>query len=51
MLWHPAETIEAVADDTPAVGWRGRRVNTLRLWSAHAPRSAAAGCVLIAAIT
>jgi starch phosphorylase len=34
-VWHPAETIEAVAYDTPAVGWRGRRVNTLRLWSAH----------------
>ena len=34
--WHPAETIEAVAYDTPAVGWRGRRVNTLRLWSARA---------------
>jgi starch phosphorylase len=36
-VWHPAETIEAVAYDTPSVGWRGRRVNTLRLWSAHAP--------------
>ena len=35
-VWHPAETIEAVAYDTPSVGWRGRRVNTLRLWSAHA---------------
>src|SRR5439155_4285993 len=34
-VWHPAETIEAVAYDTPAVGWRGRRVNTLRLWSAR----------------
>ncbi len=34
-VWHPAETIEAVAYDTPSVGWRGRRVNTLRLWSAH----------------
>jgi starch phosphorylase len=34
-VWHPAETIEAVAYDTPAVGWRGRRVNTLRLWSAQ----------------
>jgi starch phosphorylase len=36
-VWHPAETIEAVAYDTPCVGWRGRRVNTLRLWSARAP--------------
>ena len=35
-LWHPAETIAAVAYDTPVVGWRGRRVNTLRLWSARA---------------
>ena len=26
----------AVAYDTPIVGWRGKRVNTLRLWSAHA---------------
>jgi glycogen phosphorylase len=34
-VWHPAETVEAVAYDTPAVGWRGRRVNTLRLWSAR----------------
>ncbi len=33
-VWHPAETIEAVAYDTPSVGWRGRRVNALRLWSA-----------------
>jgi glycogen phosphorylase len=34
-VWHPAETIQAVAYDTPSVGWRGRRVNTLRLWSAR----------------
>lgn len=34
-VWHPGETIQAVAYDTPSVGWRGRRVNTLRLWSAH----------------
>jgi starch phosphorylase len=34
-VWHPAETVEAVAFDTPAVGWRGQRVNTLRLWSAR----------------
>jgi starch phosphorylase len=33
--WKPAETILAVAHDTPAVGWRGNRVNTLRLWSAR----------------
>jgi starch phosphorylase len=35
-IWHPQETIEAVAFDTPIVGWRGRRVNPLRLWSARA---------------
>ena len=34
--WHPAEAVEAVAVDTPMVGWRGRRVNTLRLWTARA---------------
>jgi starch phosphorylase len=36
-VWLPAETVEAVAYDTPVVGWRGRHVNTLRLWSARAP--------------
>lgn len=34
-VWHPSETVEAVAYDTPIVGWRGRHVNTLRLWSAR----------------
>ena len=34
--WHPAETVEAVAYDTPVVGWRGKHVNTLRLWAARA---------------
>lgn len=34
--WRPAEVIEASAVDTPVVGWRGKRVNTLRLWTAHA---------------
>ncbi|RDE10168.1 glycogen/starch/alpha-glucan phosphorylase [Pelagibacterium lacus] len=34
-IWHPAEHINAVAYDTPVVGWRGARVNTLRLWSAQ----------------
>ena len=34
--WHPAEQIEAHAIDTPVVGWRGKRVNTLRLWTASA---------------
>ena len=35
-VWSPEETIEAVAYDTPVVGWRGRHVNPLRLWSARA---------------
>ena len=35
-VWHPAEMVQAVAYDTPVVGWRGRHVNTLRLWSARA---------------
>ena len=34
--WRPAEQIEASAVDTPVVGWRGARVNTLRLWTATA---------------
>ena len=36
-VWTPAETVMAIAYDTPVVGWRGRHVNTLRLWSARAP--------------
>jgi len=35
-VWRPAESVEAVAYDTPITGWRGRHVNTLRLWSARA---------------
>jgi len=34
--WQPAEAVRAEAVDTPVVGWRGRRVNTLRLWNAMA---------------
>lgn len=34
--WHPAEKLQAVAYDTPVVGWRGQHVNALRLWSARA---------------
>jgi starch phosphorylase len=33
-VWKPAERVIATAYDTPIVGWRGKRVNTLRLWSA-----------------
>ena len=36
-VWRPSETIDAVAYDTPVVGWRAAHVNTLRLWSARAP--------------
>ena len=36
LTWHPAEQVEASAVDTPVVGWRGARVNTLRLWTASA---------------
>lgn len=35
--WTPGETVEALAYDTAMVGWRGRHVNTLRLWRARAP--------------
>jgi len=35
--WKPAEKLIASAIDTPIVGWRGKRVNTLRLWTARAP--------------
>ena len=35
-VWTPGETMLAMAFDTPMVGWRGKRVNTLRLWSARA---------------
>jgi glycogen phosphorylase len=36
VVWRPAEEVEASAVDTPVVGWRGKRVNTLRLWTASA---------------
>ncbi|MEO8345440.1 MAG: glycogen/starch/alpha-glucan phosphorylase [Betaproteobacteria bacterium] len=34
--WVPAETVTAIAFDTPITGWRGKHINTLRLWSARA---------------
>ena len=37
-IWTPAETVLAVAYDTPVPGWRGRWSNTLRLWSARPVR-------------
>jgi len=36
-IWHPDETVIAVAYDMPVVGWGGGHVNTLRLWSARSP--------------
>ncbi len=35
-VWLPGETLLATAFDTPLAGWRGKRVNTLRLWGARA---------------
>ena len=35
-VWHPTESVRAVAYDTPIVGWRGAYINALRLWSARA---------------
>ena len=35
-VWSPSETLLATAFDTPLAGWRGKRVNTLRLWGARA---------------
>ena len=32
--WNPAETVLAMAYDTPTVGWKGKWANTLRLWAA-----------------
>ncbi|MER2509300.1 glycogen/starch/alpha-glucan phosphorylase [Amaricoccus sp.] len=34
-VWKPAEKVIATAYDTPIVGWRAARVNTLRLWKAE----------------
>ena len=38
-IWYPAEIVNAVAHDTPVVGYRGRHVNTLRLWSVRPTES------------
>ena len=35
-IWHPRESVLAVAYDTPIIGWQGKHCNTLRLWSARA---------------
>ena len=34
-VWKPNERVIAVAYDTPVVGWKAKRVNTLRLWEAQ----------------
>ncbi|MCX8996848.1 glycogen/starch/alpha-glucan phosphorylase [Rhizobiaceae bacterium BDR2-2] len=34
-VWRPGERVIAIAYDTPVVGWKAKRINTLRLWSAH----------------
>jgi glycogen phosphorylase len=34
-IWEGGQRVLAVAYDTPVVGWGGRHVNTLRLWSAQ----------------
>jgi starch phosphorylase len=39
LAWRPEEAVNAVAFDTPITGWRGKHVNTLRLWSARAADS------------
>jgi glycogen phosphorylase len=37
-VWTPAETVIASAYDVPIVGWKAKRVNTLRLWQASSPQ-------------
>jgi starch phosphorylase len=34
VVWNAGEQVDATAVDTPVVGWKGKRVNTLRLWTA-----------------
>jgi starch phosphorylase len=35
MHWRPTERVIATPYDTPIAGWRGKRINTLRLWEAQ----------------
>ncbi len=35
MHWKPVERVIATPYDTPIAGWRGKRINTLRLWQAQ----------------
>ena len=50
-IWRPSEIVEAVAYDTPLPGWRGKYVNTLRLWQLARARSVAPRCRSMPAIT
>ena len=36
-VWEPSEQVNGIAYDTPIVGYGGKTVNTLRLWSATSP--------------
>ena len=36
--WIPEEQINGIAYDTPVVGYGGKTINTLRLWSAESPQ-------------
>lgn len=35
--WVPSEEVDGLAYDTPIVGYGGKTINTLRLWSAQSP--------------
>ena len=35
--WVPAEQVNGLAYDTPVIGYGGKTINTLRLWSAQSP--------------
>ncbi len=35
--WIPAEQVNGMAYDTPVIGYGGKTINTLRLWSAQSP--------------
>ena len=35
VTWTPGQTVEAMANDFPIIGWQGKSAATLRLWSAR----------------
>ena len=39
VTWTASEQLQAIAFDVPIVGWEGKHVNTLRLWSARQSES------------